>query len=115
MPWKSVGGTPWIFSSSLCFFLIYFSIYYVYGSVYGTSILLWASSRRAGAFRGEETKQTFLVKRKTFERWFLFLYLTNQKEMTLTAPRKKVQVELLGGNETTAGPLGPRPERPRGP
>ena len=49
------------------------------------------------------------------ERWFLFLYLTNQKEMTLTAPRQKVQVELLGGNETTAGPLGPRPERPRGP
>ena len=39
---------------------------------------------------------------KEFERWFLFLYLTNQKEITLTAPGKTVLVELLGGNETTA-------------
>ena len=37
-----------------------------------------------------------------FERWFLLLYSTNQKEMTLAAPGKKVQVKLLGGKQTTA-------------
>ena len=38
----------------------------------------------------------------SFERWFLLLYSTNQKEMTLAAPGKKVQVKLLGGKQTTA-------------
>ena len=50
----------------------------------------------------QRSQHNTFLKLQRYERWFLFLYLTNQKEMTLTAPRKKVQVELLGGNETTA-------------